>query len=113
MVNGKTELKGMKPIEFNVNFCKWMKNPRVGYIITIFKHFFQDFLDPKMLECPVKKGKYVFMKARELFSGVKANGGFLPTGFLLQGNVTFTVIIKGRIDNKMQLLARIVEILEF
>lgn len=76
MVYGKAEVDGMKPFEQSVNFCKWMKNPRVSDVITIFQRFYQDLIDPGLLQCTVKKGKYIFMKARVPTSGAKDYKGF-------------------------------------
>jgi Protein of unknown function (DUF1091) len=108
----KSEIKGKRPIEFFVNLCKWMKNRRANTLILFWTNFFENFMDP--FECPIKKGNYTILDARDNHLNDKSVEGIAPIFFAMKGNnVTLTLTFKAKIAKKMELLYQSIEVFRF
>jgi hypothetical protein len=88
-------------IDQNLDYCKWLKYPRVGFIIEYFDNRYRQFINPKLLDCPIKKGFYVGMEARP--TGKKAQDyATLPSFIKIQGTYNYTQVLKTKIKNKVR-----------
>lgn len=94
-----------KYVDQTLNLCKWMENKRTNYLINFFKNYLEKSFNPKLFNCPIKKGFYIVAKARE-----KPNPeNFVPSFIPMKGNVTIVIIYMTRLAKQMQPLLRLTE----
>jgi hypothetical protein len=97
-------------VDQRYNYCKFLKNPRNGVVINFLKEF-NELADPRLLECPIKKGKFVALKPRRIpsnFHDLIALPQFLP----LKGIFNFTLILKTKIRGKLAPVYQKVQVIE-
>lgn len=100
-------------IDHVFNLCQWLKNPKGNFFIGLFEKYYKEVINPKLLQCPFKKGRYVAVRAREknfqASEVQKSAPVYLPT----KGNITIKSINKVKIGKIMKNLANITEVYEF
>lgn len=106
----KVDVSKQKYIDLTVDFCQWLQNRRINYLINVFKNYFDKFVDPKLLKCPIKKGFYIAATARKIQKNLET---FVPSFIPLKGNLTLTVIMKAKVDKKLQHLCSVIEVYHF
>jgi hypothetical protein len=104
--------EGTTYVDQNINFCKWLKNPRVGFIVTYFENRCRKLMDPQLLNCPIKKGFYLASIAKTVRNDLK---NFLnaPSFIPLKGTFNFTKVLKTKIKNKIRPFYMTSEIFRF
>lgn len=98
-----------KFIDQTVNFCKWCKSRHTNFLIKMFTNYYEKYSNPELMECPIKKGFYIILKAREI---ITKPHDFLPSLLPLKGNITLILSLKVRIAGKTQDLSRSTKIYE-
>lgn len=51
-------------VDQQINLCKFFKHQRAFFVTSLFKNFYSKYYNPKLLECPIKKGFYHGVDAR-------------------------------------------------
>jgi Protein of unknown function (DUF1091) len=101
-VNYKVE-SGIKEIlDQTIDVCKVFKRPR-GLTQSMLQSY-KKFMDLGLFKCPIKKGKYFAVKAREkdFLENLELEGNF-PNFIPLKGNYTFryqvwTIVQKKKVN---------------
>ena len=89
---------GTTYIDQNINACKWIKNQRIGFVIEAFKLFYEKYFDPRILDCPIKKGRYSAIQARPIPKNL-GQFGQIPIFIPFKGIFNYTIVIKTKIGN--------------
>jgi hypothetical protein len=93
--------QGKSYIDQTINFCKWQKNPRIDFLVTYFEEQYKKVVNPKLLQCPIKKGFYLAVGARLI--SLEASGLFnVPSFIPIKGTFNFSKIMKTKISGKIQ-----------
>jgi Protein of unknown function (DUF1091) len=97
--------------ENSVNLCKWLKDPRSRFVVAGFKIIFKDF-DPELLNCPVRKGKYVVKgpspKNRVIEKELPA---FIRLEYDSEERLNYTINVKVRVGKILRDFATVTDIL--
>lgn len=88
----------LQQFDHTVNLCNWMKNRRVMWMSRAFEEYFEKFLNPKLLTCPIMKGPYVAMEPRKFFTGIDT---FLPRFIAMNNNITLMLILRVKKGKKL------------
>jgi hypothetical protein len=83
LVNIIVESENRKFLDHTVKACQLFNGQRVGFIANLYKNYVK-LVDKRLFRCPIKKGKYVLLAAREFdfFNIMKITGdvpSFIPT----------------------------------
>lgn len=89
-----------KFFENSVNLCKWLKDPRSRFAVAGFKIIFEDF-DSQLLNCPVRKGKYV----------VKGPSPKNRLEYDSEERLNYTINVKARVGKILMDFATVTDIL--
>lgn len=85
----------------NIDACKWVNNKRIAFVIEAFKSFHEKYLDPRMLECPIKKGRYNTIAARPIPYNL-SQFTQIPIFIPFKGIFNSTTILKTKVRNKFR-----------
>jgi hypothetical protein len=89
-------------VDHNINACKWIENMRINFVIEVFKSMFEKYFDPRVLTCPIKRGRYMALAPRpmpvSLGEFTKAWPVFIP----FKGEFNYTVVIKTKVRGKLR-----------
>lgn len=99
-----------KYVDSTINVCKWLKNPRINFLIYVFENYIKKFCNPERIKCPLKKGKYVLIGTREMITNPES---FLPTFIPRVGQITVTVRARTLIEKKSVSLGNVTETFDF
>lgn len=88
----------VQQFEHTVNLCSWMKNRRVMWMSKAFEEYFEKFMNPKLLTCPILKGPYVAMEPRKFFTGIAT---FLPAFIPMHNNITLMLVLRVKNGKKL------------
>jgi hypothetical protein len=97
----------------SIDWCKMFADQRGGFIANILRRY-SLLLDEKLLKCPIKKGKYVYLAAREVdfLNDPKLKEKF-PSFIPAQGKYTMIITGKTVWRKKMVLLSKTFQTYEF
>lgn len=94
------KISGKTYIDQNFDYCKWLKNPRINVLMTIFDYL-KNYTDPNFMQCPVKTGSYLVMKARPKTNKLK-DIVELPSFLPYKGLMNLTVIARTRVKKRLK-----------
>lgn len=83
-------------LDQQINLCKFFKNQRVFLYISIFKNYYAKYFNPKLLECPIKKGFYRGVEPRPIVKDLNEYG-FAPSMVPTKAVFNITSITKAKI----------------
>lgn len=75
----------------------------------MFTNYYEQYANPELMKCPIKKGFYYILKPREIITKPHE---FIPSLMPLKGNITLTMTLKVKIAGKTQNLSRSTKIYE-
>lgn len=99
-----------KYIDSTVDVCKWLTNPRINFLITIFENYVKKHSNPELFKCPLKKGNYTVIGTREI---VNNPDSYIPTFIPMIGKISVTVMAKTLVNKKFVSLCNVTETFEF
>ena len=90
-------------IDQTINVCTWINNRKASFVISFFKQFLEKHVNPDLLKCPVKKGKYLLLDSRKKPASSDDFGG-LPLFVPAKGLFNFTISFKTKIRKQTKLV---------
>lgn len=80
--------------------CKWFENPSIGFLINYMEKYIKKSVDPTLLNCEIKKGRYVWLKTRESIENPEELG-MIPSFFVAKQNFTLKFFLKMRVKKQI------------
>jgi hypothetical protein len=99
IVHLKVSKKSQKLFDHRLDLCAFVKNPRFGVVVSLFKKFYLRIYNNKLLTCPILKGNYSLTNPEEEFSEVDFD---MPAVFPKVGILNFSFILKTKIAKKLR-----------
>lgn len=88
--------------------CKWLENPSIGFMINFMDKYVKKSIDPTLLNCEIKKGRYVMLKTRERIENPEELG-MIPSFFAAEQNFTLKYFFKMRVKKQIVSLLNVSE----